>query len=161
LTFDPYISRWRQNTKSGLHFRRIHVSWDSKQRTYAQVYYTMQALGRDDLHEAVFKHVQQEHRPLYNSDDNLSLSLQVEFAQQNGIKQDDYTQAYHSSLVTEQLRRDANLLEALEITITPTNIVNRRFVTDPTRSSPETAPLPEQFSSLLELTDYLLSLKAT
>lgn len=51
---EPYVRRWLKTKPAYVDFVRVPVTWDALHRAHAQLYYTLEALGRDDLAEKAF-----------------------------------------------------------------------------------------------------------
>ena len=51
---DPTLENWRETKAKYIDFQRIPVIWGPPHRQHAKLFYTLQALGRGDLHAKVF-----------------------------------------------------------------------------------------------------------
>src|SRR6185312_2538796 len=54
---EPYIQQWLKNKPAYVEFVRVPVMWGPVHRAHARLFYTLEALGRDDLVEKVFTYI--------------------------------------------------------------------------------------------------------
>lgn len=130
---DSYLESWRKGAKPAyVEFVRVPVVWDEMRRATARLFYTLQALGKEEaLHAAVFSEIHEKGNPLYvPGDDAATLRLQIAFAVSHGISAQDYTQAYNSMAVGVDMQRSDDFARRYQIQAVPRIVINGKYVTD-------------------------------
>ena len=94
---EPPIHSWLKSKPAYVEFVRVPVIWQDIHRAHARLYYTLEALGRDDLIAKAFDTIHQdlENRvpPLVGQSEEETFRLQQQFAVQNGVSADDFAKA--------------------------------------------------------------------
>lgn len=142
---NPYIEAWRKKLPAYVKFRQEHVTWDAQRLPHARLFYTLQALGRqDDLVAKAFDEIHRKGNPLMASSPAATEQLQLEFAVSNGIKADDFEREYNGFAVNTSLKRADDLVRRYRVDQVPTLIVNGKYRTDVAM-----AGSPEKLTQLL------------
>lgn len=133
---EPYIASWLKTKPAYIKFEQI-PAWGAEE---AKLYYTIEALGRSDLHPKVFKAIHpapgERHYDLLfvQGDDAESTKLQRKFLMANGVSGEDFDKARNSfSLATNLKRADALLRrynEIYEVGTVPSIVINGKYLTD-------------------------------
>jgi protein dithiol oxidoreductase (disulfide-forming) len=125
---EPYLVTWlRERAPVYVELIRLPVGWRPSQRLYARFYYTLVALGREDLHEAVFEEIHQRGHPLATEDAEETRRLQRDFAVTHGVGAHAFDLAYDSAEVQASLLNSAKLEQILKITEVPTIVVAGKY----------------------------------
>ena len=155
-TMEPHTTLWKIMYENLATVTRVPVMFRPKLRSFARLYYTLEALGRidargrNDLHHEVFDQVQRIWQPPLTSDDGQeNFKLQLQFATSWGIDAAKFTEAYHSAAVEQKLRQAEELGTTYRITHTPTFVVAGKYQTD-------TAKAGDEFRLMRLLTDLAL-----
>ena len=129
---EPFINTWQKNLPSYIEFVRVPVMWGPTHKGHAQLFYTLQALGKlDALHSKVFDEIQRNGKPLVApNDDQQTLKMQLAFATANGISAADYTKAFQSFAVRTKMQQAEELGRRYRIEGVPTVIINGKYVSD-------------------------------
>jgi hypothetical protein len=77
---EPFLKAWRKTKPDYVEFVRVPVMWGPIHRDHAQLYYTLQQLGRDDLDDKVFETLHQQQNPLAGNTPEATFDLQLQFA---------------------------------------------------------------------------------
>jgi thiol:disulfide interchange protein DsbA len=143
-TMEPHTTLWRIMYENLATVTRVPVMFRPKLRSFARLYYTLEALGRidargrNDLNHEVFDQVQRIWQPPLTADDEEeNFKLQLQFATSWGIDAEKFTEAYHSAGVEEKLRRAEELGNTYRITSTPTFVVAGKYKTDTRKAGDE------------------------
>ena len=107
---DPALETWKQN-KARVHRVRAHAGdLGSVPRQHARLYYTLQALGRDDLHPKVFDAIHRDGNMLAADTDEEARAMHLAFLKQHGVSEKQFNAAYDSPEVAKQreTRADAH-----------------------------------------------------
>jgi protein dithiol oxidoreductase (disulfide-forming) len=131
---EPFIRAWLQSKPAYVEFVRVPVIWQPLQRAHAQLYYTIEALGRPGLFEKAFETLHQlgqRGEPLLvgNSSEE-TFRLQQAWAGQNGVSADDFAKAYNSFSVNSQLQRAEEITQRYRVESVPFIAVNGKYTTD-------------------------------
>jgi protein dithiol oxidoreductase (disulfide-forming) len=141
FALEPYIRAWLKTKPSYVQFVRVPVMWDPMRRAHARLYYTLEALGRDDLVEKAFTYLHEQEDQtgteavLFSSDPNETFKEQQAWAEQNGIKADAFANAYNSFYVNTQLQQAEQITDAYQVQGVPFIAVDGKFTTDVGKAS--------------------------
>ncbi len=131
---EPFMASWLKNKPDYIQFVRVPVMWGPAQRAHAHLFYTLEALGRPDLHQKVFDAIHQHGKLLVTNDEQATRKLQLDFARENGISEADFTKAYDSFTVNSNLQRAEQLTARYQVQGVPLVIVNGKYTTDVTQA---------------------------
>ena len=132
---EPYIQQWLNTKPSYVEFVRVPVMWGPVQHAHARLYYTLQALGRDDLFEKAFTYIHNvdmqsnTESGLVADDKDQTFKEQQAWAVQNGINADAFAQAYNSFFVNTQLQQAEETMNDYQVQQVPFIAVDGRFGT--------------------------------
>ena len=144
-TMDSHVSLWNRKKPSYVEFQRVPTTWGAHDRPHARLFYTLQALGRTDLHAIIFDTIHVQGNKLATIDEEQTLQLQVAFAEQHGIDPQQFVKAYRSTEVEERLRNAERMLKHFQVAKLPTLLVNGKYKTDVSRTDRR----PEAFMRLI------------
>jgi protein dithiol oxidoreductase (disulfide-forming) len=154
---EPRVRSWLKSKPAYIEFVRVPVIWQQIHRAHARLYYTLEALNRDDLVAKAFDTIHQDidnHTPpLFGQSDDETLRLQQQFATQNGISADDFSKAYNSFSVSSNLQRAEEITQRYHVQGVPFFVVNGKYSTDVAKAGSE--------SKLIELINDLAASERT
>jgi len=138
-TLEPYLTAWQKTKPSYIEFVRVPVMWDDPVRkAHARFYYTLEALGRDDLVGKAMEVTQKQHNLLASqSSDDDSFRIEQRFATEHGVSADDFAKAYNSFTVNTNLQRAEELTQRYHIDKVPVVAVNGKYTADVTMAGGE------------------------
>ncbi len=134
---EPLLKGWLNSKPGYVEFVRVPVMWQPMHKSHARLYYTLRALGRDDLVAKAFETIAARREMLVGADDDETLKLQQRFATSNGVSTDDFTKAYNSFSVSTNLQRATEITQRYQIQGVPFVIVNGKYTTDITMAGGE------------------------
>lgn len=134
---EPTLAAWLKKKPTYVEFVRVPVIWDPVKTAHARLYYTLEALGRDDLFLKAFATVQQPGTPLVGSSEEQTLRLQQAFAVQNGVRAEDFANAYQSFSVNSELARAQEITQRYHVDHVPFFVVNGKYTTDVSQAGGE------------------------
>ena len=138
---EPRVRSWLKTKPAYVEFVRVPVIWQQVHRAHARLYYTLEALGRDDLVTKAFDTIHQDlenHQPpLVGNSDEETYRLQQQFAVQNGISADDFSKAYNSFSVSSNLQRAEEITQRYHVQGVPFFTVNGKYGTDVQKAGTE------------------------
>lgn len=148
---EPYVQRWLKSKPPYVEFVRVPVIWQPIHRAHARLFYTLEALGRQDLVEKAFETLHQdlENRtpPLVGESEEATFRMQQQFAVQNGVSADDFAKAFNSFAVNNNLEHAEEITQRYHVEGVPFFAVNGKYTTDVGKAGGE-AKLMELLSDL-------------
>ncbi len=131
---DPYLETWRTKSKpSFVEFNRMPVMWPGNpvNRSHARLYFTLEALGKLDLHEVVFREVHLNGNPLVDPSDPVKTEqMQKTFLMAHGVTAADFDKNYRSFSVEAKLQRAEQFTQRYQIVGVPTMVVAGKYMAD-------------------------------
>ena len=140
---EPHIRSWLKSKPAYIEFVRVPVIWQEVHRAHARLFYTLEALGRDDLVEKAFDTIHQDlekgQPPLVGQTDDETYQLQQQFAAQNGVSAADFSKAYNSFSVGSNMQRAEEITQRYHVQGVPFLVVNGKYSTDVSQAGGEGA----------------------
>jgi thiol:disulfide interchange protein DsbA len=99
-------------------------------KSHAHLYYTLEALGREDLVAKAFETMAQRHELLAGGSEEETFKLQQQFATGNGVSAEDFAKAYNSFSVNSNLQRATETTQRYQVQGVPFFVVNGKYTTD-------------------------------
>jgi len=122
---EPIFNDWMATQSDDVAVRHVPVAFNAGMRTSQQLYYTLEAMERLDLHAAVFRAIHGERQRLGTK------SAIVKWAVAHGLDEKRFTDTFDSFGVTVKVDRANTLARTYAIEGTPTIVVGGRFITSP------------------------------
>jgi len=126
---DPALESWKTGKPEFIEFVRVPVIWGPSHQQHAKLYYTIQALGRPDLHAKIFDAVHRGGKPLAAQRDEDARAMQMEFLKEHGVSEKSFNAAYDSMPVAANVQRARALTEQYAVASVPLIIVNGKYET--------------------------------
>ena len=122
---EPRLTAWERKGKpANVELVRLPAVWNEVLKTHARLFYTIEILGRRELHDEAFREINVR-------GNRLDTAEKIEaFFTTRGVAKADFQKAFSGFAVESKLARAADLNKRYRITSTPTVIVNGKFVTD-------------------------------
>ena len=131
---EPDIKSWLKSKPAYVEFVRVPVIWQPVHRAHAQLFYTLEALGRRDLvgkaMDTIHQDIENRVPPLVGDSDEATFRVQQQFAVQNGVSADDFANAYNSFAVSNNLQRAEEITQRYHVEGVPFFAVNGKYTTD-------------------------------
>ncbi|MBS0581305.1 MAG: thiol:disulfide interchange protein DsbA/DsbL [Proteobacteria bacterium] len=127
---EPFLKSWLKSKPGYVEFVRVPVMWQPMHKAHAKLYYTLAALGRDDLVSKAFELAASRHELLVGDSDEGTFKLQQQFATSNGVSADDFAKAFNSFSVNANLQRATEVTQRYQVQGVPFVIVNGKYTTD-------------------------------
>jgi len=131
---EPSLRSWLKRKPPYVEFVRVPVIWQPIHRVHARLYYTLDALGRQDLVEKAFDTIHQDlenhQAPLIGESEEQTFRLQQQFAVDNGVSAGDFAKAYNSFAVNSDLQRAEEITQRYHVEGVPLIAVNGKYTTD-------------------------------
>jgi thiol:disulfide interchange protein DsbA len=122
---EPKLEAWnRKGRPAYVELVRMPAVWNDVLKTHARLFYTIEVLGKPQLHDEVF-------REINIRGNRLETPEKIEaFLVSKGVAKADFQKAFAGFAVESKLARAVDLNKRYRITSTPTVIVNGKYVTD-------------------------------
>ena len=122
---EPKVEAWiRKGKPAYVDYVFIPATWNDMLKTHARIFYTVQLLGKPQLHDAVFREINVKRNML-----DTPAKIEAFFVA-NGVSKADFQKAFSSFAVESKIRQAEDLNRRYKITGTPTFVVNGKYVTD-------------------------------
>ena len=126
---DPALETWKKKKAGYIEFLRVPVVWGPSHVQHARLYYTLQVLGRGDLHPKVFDAIHRDGNMLAADTDEQGRALHFAFLKQHGVTEQQFNAAYDSVEVLNNVRRAQTLTGRYEVASVPVIIINGTYST--------------------------------
>lgn len=128
---EPFLQSWDKNNADYVEYVKIPVIWGPAHRAHARLFYTLQALGREqELTPKVFDAIHQRGNMLAANDEARTRAMQAAFAAANGVPEADFLETYDSFTVNTRLQQAERLTHSYRVEGVPLIVVNGKYVTD-------------------------------
>ena len=123
---EPAITKWAEQHKSKIHFKKIPVVFNKDWEFYAKAYYAAKDLSLSStMDPALFKAILKDKRSL-NSDKAM-----IEFFTHQGVDPTTAKSAFnYSTSIEMSVKRGQELMGRYQINAVPALVINNRFKTD-------------------------------
>ncbi len=122
---EPKLEAWdRKGRPADAQLVRVPATWNNTLKTHARVFYTMELLGRPDLHAEIWREINVKHNRL-----DTPAAIETFFTS-HGVSKTDFQKAFAGFAVDTKVMKAEDLNRRYKITGTPTVVVNGKYVTD-------------------------------
>jgi thiol:disulfide interchange protein DsbA len=121
----PKVDAWARKGKPA-YVELVHMPavWNDLLKTHARLFYTIEVLGRPELHTEAFREINVR-------GNRLDTPQKIEaFLTSRGVAKADFQKAFSGFAVESKLARAVDLNKRYRISSTPTFVVNGKYVTD-------------------------------
>ena len=122
---EPKLAAWEKKGKpANVQLVRMPAMWNEVLKTHARLFYTIEVLGKPQLHDEAFREINVR-------GNRLETPEKIEaFLTARGVSKADFQKTFTGFAVESKLARAADLNKRYRITSTPTVVVNGKYVTD-------------------------------
>jgi thiol:disulfide interchange protein DsbA len=125
---EPALNAWIKKQGDKIVMRRVHVPFQGASDPEARLFLTLEAMGKlNEYHDRVFRAVHVERKRLTKDGDIIA------WAASNGLDKAKFMEAWNSFGVQTRLRRLAQQVEAYKVSMTPTIVIDGKYVTSPSQ----------------------------
>lgn len=122
---EPMIEKWVKTLPANVAFIRVPVAFNAAMQPMQQLYYSLEALDKLDLHPKVFDAIHKQGKKLFTKD------AIVDWAADQGIDKATFTSAFDSFGVTAKVKRASEMTDTYAIEGTPSISIGGKYVTSP------------------------------
>jgi len=129
---EPRLAAWEKKGKpANVQLVRMPAMWNEVLKTHARLFYTIEVLGKPQLHDEAFREINVR-------GNRLETPEKIEaFLTARGVSKADFQKTFTGFAVESKLARAADLNKRYRITSTPTVVVNGKYVTDASMAGSE------------------------
>ncbi|HEY9280756.1 MAG TPA: thiol:disulfide interchange protein DsbA/DsbL [Eoetvoesiella sp.] len=145
-TMEPMLEKWTKTLPDNVVFKPVPVAFNASMADLQKLYYTLESLGRLDLHAAVFKALHDERKPIYDA------KAITNWAVDKGIDRAQFEAAFNSFGINTKVSRANELAQTYKIQGTPTLAVGGKYVTSPSMTGTYESAITEAQKLLEQVT---------
>jgi thiol:disulfide interchange protein DsbA len=122
---EPKVEAWERKGKPAyVEVVRMPAVWNDLLKTHARLFYTIEILGKPELHNEAFREINVR-------GNRLDTPEKIEaFFTSRGVSKADFQKTFTGFAVESKLARAADLNRRYRISSTPTVVINGKYVTD-------------------------------
>lgn len=122
---EPKVDAWEKKGKpANVELVKLPATWNPMLQTHARLFYTVEELGKRELHAAIFREMN-----IRGNRFDTPEKIEAFFVSQ-GVAKADFRKAYAGFNVDTNFKRALDLNRRYRIASTPTFIVDGKYVTD-------------------------------
>jgi thiol:disulfide interchange protein DsbA len=125
----PHIVLAGLDRQDPLHVDLVPTGVRAERLAHARLYYTLEKLGRRDLHAAVFDSIWRGgNRLVVPGNEEQTFRVQQSFAAAHGIGEKEFRDVYYSKYVSDELTKGAELVRRYKVDGIPGIVIGREFL---------------------------------
>ncbi|AOB29533.1 thiol:disulfide interchange protein [Bordetella sp. H567] len=122
---EPMVESWAKTAPADVVLVQVPIAFNAAMKPLQQLYYTLQALNRPDLHTKVFAAIHQEHKQLFTK------AAMADWAASQGVDRKKFDETFDSFSVVTQAERATQWAKQANIDGTPSYLVGGKYLTSP------------------------------
>jgi len=134
---EPLIEKWTPTLPKNVVFRPVPVAFNASMADLQKLYYSLESLGRLDLHPAVFKAIHDERKRIYDA------KAITDWVVAQGVDRAKFESVFNSFGITTKVMRANELAKNYKIEGTPSLAIGGQYVTSPTLTQSYEATVAE------------------
>ena len=139
---EPLLEKWMKKVPADVVVKRVPVAFNASMKPLQQLFYSLEALNRLDLHGKIFNAIHEEKKRLFTKSDIVA------WVTAQGIDRAKFESVYDSFGVVSRSGRADQLVSAYKVQGTPSMSVGGRFITSPSEAG--------GYQETLDVTDSLI-----
>jgi thiol:disulfide interchange protein DsbA len=122
---EPKLEAWNQKGRAPyVQLIRVPATWNPVVKMHARLFYTIELLGKPQLHDQVFREINVK-------GNRLDTPEKIEaFFVAHGVSKEEFQKAFSSFAVESKVLHAEDLNRRYKITGTPSIVVNGKYITD-------------------------------
>jgi thiol:disulfide interchange protein DsbA len=125
FALNPDLEPWRKKMPADVDYKRIHINWDNSTLNHTKLYYSLEQLGRLDVHDKVFTAIHVNKKHMLDPDEIAELMVA------NGIDRKQWLDMFNSFSTATRASKAGQIWRAYKIDGTPTLACDGRYLTSP------------------------------
>ncbi|HEY9459408.1 MAG TPA: thiol:disulfide interchange protein DsbA/DsbL [Paralcaligenes sp.] len=141
---EPLVEKWTKTLPANVVFRPVPVAFNASMADLQKLYYSLEAMGRLDLHPAVFKAIHEEHKQIFDA------KAIIDWVAAQGVDRDQFKAVFNSFGINSKVARANELAKNYKIEGTPSLAIGGEYVTSPSETKSYAGTI-EEAQKLLEM----------
>ena len=125
---EPMMAEWAKRQPADVAVRQVPVAFNAGMKPLLQLYYSLEAMNRLDLHPKVFAAIHQEKKKLFTKPAIL------DWVASQGVDRAKFDALFDSFGVQSKIQRANQLVQSYKIDGTPTLAVGGQYLTSPSNA---------------------------
>ncbi|MGB3288790.1 MAG: thiol:disulfide interchange protein DsbA/DsbL [Burkholderiaceae bacterium] len=126
---EPMVEKWAKTLPENVVLRQVPVAFNASMEDLQKLYYSLEAMNRLDLHNAVFKAIHEQRKRIYDA------AAITDWVAAQGVDRKAFTDVFNSFGIKSKVMRGNELVKAYKIEGTPSIAVGGKYVTSPTMTN--------------------------
>lgn len=141
---EPLVEKWTKTLPENVVFHPVPVAFNASMVDLQKLYYSLEAMGRLDLHPAVFKAIHDEHKQIFNA------KAITDWVVAQGVDRAQFEAVFKSFGINSKVTRANDLAKNYNIEGTPSLAIGGKYVTSPSETKSYAGTI-EEAQKLLEM----------
>lgn len=124
---ETHLTAWNRVKPAYVQVSLVPVTWSAPDSSLARLFYTLEVLGRSDLHASVFDAIHRKYERLWSEDAKENLTLHRQFASGHGIDTEDFERAYTSPGVASKLDQATSARKEAQLDRVPLIFIEGKY----------------------------------
>lgn len=121
----PLVEKWAKTLPANVVLNQVPVAFNASMADLQKLYYSLEALDRLDLNDAVFKAIHTDHQRIFEA------KAITDWVVTKGIDRAKFTAVFNSFGISSKIRRANELTKTYNIEGTPSIAVGGQYVVSP------------------------------
>lgn len=121
----PLVEKWAKTLPANVVLRQVPVAFNASMADLQKLYYSLEALDRLDLNDAVFKAIHSDHQRIFEA------KAITDWVVTKGVDRAKFTAVFNSFGITSKTQRANELTKTYNIEGTPSIAVGGQYVVSP------------------------------
>lgn len=121
----PLVEKWAKTLPANVVLRQVPVAFNASMADLQKLYYSLEALDRLDLNDAVFKAIHSDHQRIFEA------KAITDWVVSKGVDRAKFTAVFNSFGITSKTQRANELTKTYNIEGTPSIAVGGQYVVSP------------------------------
>ncbi|MBP6019642.1 MAG: thiol:disulfide interchange protein DsbA/DsbL [Burkholderiaceae bacterium] len=128
-TMEPMVESWAKTLPENVVLQRVPVAFNASMADLQKLYYSLESMGRLDLHPAVFAAIHDKREKIYTA------PAIFDWIAQQGVDRKAFEDVFNSFGIQSKVTRANTLAQAYQIEGTPSIAVGGKYVTSPSMTN--------------------------
>lgn len=121
----PLVEKWAKTLPANVVLRQVPVAFNASMADLQKLYYSLEALDRLDLNDAVFKAIHTDHQRIFEA------KAITDWVVAKGVDRAKFTAVFNSFGISSKIQRANELTKTYNIEGTPSIAVGGQYVVSP------------------------------
>lgn len=136
-SMEPLVEKWSKTLPDNVVIKRVPVAFNASMVDLQKLYYSLESLGRLDLHPAVFKAIHNERKRIYTQ------GPITDWVVEQGVDKAKFEAVFKSFGVQTKINRANELADTYNVQGTPSLAVGGKYVVSPSMTGSYQATIDE------------------